>query len=104
MPSATGPAHSLAPGTPRPASHGVSASTAVAPPTAEAGEGQILPVGVDHHIEVDVLLRGAVQVEGQAARVIRHVDGRADAAPAHVVTPEPAAAQRAVDLAARDHA
>ena len=67
------------------------------------GEVERLPVPVDHHVDVIVVLRGAAHAEGQTARVGRQVHRPFQAIPADVLAPEAASAERRVGLAEGDH-
>src|SRR5689334_2767932 len=65
---------------------------------------QLLPVRVDHHVDVIVTLRSAVQAESQTAGVIRQVCFLANSVPVHILPPEAAAAQRRMLFSKCNHA
>ena len=56
-------------------------------------KGQLLPIGVDHHVEVDVLVRSAVQGKGEAAGIVCKVGLTPHPIPTHILAPEPAPRQ-----------
>ena len=61
---------------------------------------RVLPVGVDHDVEIDVLLGSSVQAVRQLAGFGRHVDVPAGAVPADVVPPVTAPRNARVRLSA----
>src|SRR5665647_636789 len=56
-------------------------------------KSQFLPIGVDHHVDVDVLLRSAVQGKGEAAGIVCKVGIVAHPIPTDILAPEPAPRQ-----------
>ena len=66
-------------------------------------ELQLFPVRIDHHVNVIVTLRSAVQAECQAVRVARQIDRGANSIPGNILPPEPAAVQRRMILSERNH-
>ena len=60
-------------------------------------ELQLFPVRVDHHVDIVITLRNAVQAERQAARIVGQID-LAGPVPGDVLPPESAAAQGGMTL------
>src|SRR5579863_7124615 len=67
-------------------------------------ELQFLPVRVDHRVNVIVVLRSAMQAEGQAVGVIGQVSPLASTIPVDIFAPEPTTTQPWMGFAKRNHA
>src|SRR5208282_3699008 len=67
------------------------------------GESQILPVTVDHHIDIGVPQAAATQNKCQRVRIVGLIRVCGHAIPANVVVPEGAAPDRRMSLAKCDH-
>jgi len=64
---------------------------------------QLFPVGIDHHVNIVVSLRGAMQAERQATGILGQIGGGTGSEPGNVLPPEPAAAQRRMRFPERNH-
>src|SRR5437667_8731568 len=67
-------------------------------------ERKRLPVSINHHVEIIVILRGSMKAVGQAVRIVRPVHLPTYAVPLHVVTPEQGTSQGRVALVEAEHA
>src|SRR5271169_428505 len=66
-------------------------------------ELQLLPICIDHHVDIVVALGSAMQTKGQTMRIGREIDLGANAVPGNILAPEPAATQRRMRLPERNH-
>src|SRR5258708_2464775 len=53
---------------------------------------QLVPIRIDHHVKVIVALRGTMEAERQAVRVVRQVGGPCCTVPGDILAPESATA------------
>ena len=67
-------------------------------------EREIVPIGIDHDVEIVVLLRRTRERKGQTMRVMREIHIWSDSVPMHVFAPEAAAPEGWVRFSKRDHA
>ncbi len=66
-------------------------------------EQRVLPVGVDHDVEIDVLLGGSIQAVRQLPGFRRHVDVPPGSIPADIVAPEATPRNARVGFPQVDH-
>src|SRR5262249_23116777 len=67
-------------------------------------ELQLFPEGIDHYVDIVVVLRRAAHTECKTAGVIREVGCRPRSVPGDIFPPEPAATERRMAFTKRNHA